>query len=62
MASALDATRTMEAGVMDGEELFTATAGTPQGGVISPSLANVALHGLETVIIAQRNGAGTEGE
>jgi len=26
----------LEAGVMDGEELFPATAGTPQGGVITP--------------------------
>ena len=40
----------LEAGVMDGEELFPATAGTPQGGVISPLLANIALHGMETVI------------
>jgi RNA-directed DNA polymerase len=40
----------LEAGVMDGEELFPTTAGTPQGGVASPLLANIALHGLETVI------------
>jgi RNA-directed DNA polymerase len=40
----------LEAGVMDGEELFPATVGTPQGGVVSPLLANVALHGLETII------------
>jgi RNA-directed DNA polymerase len=40
----------LEAGVMDGEELFPTRAGTPQGGVISPLLANVALHGLETII------------
>jgi RNA-directed DNA polymerase len=40
----------LEAGVMDGEELFPTTTGTPQGGVISPLLANIALHGLETVI------------
>jgi RNA-directed DNA polymerase len=40
----------LEAGVMDGEELFPTTAGTPQGGVISPLLANIALHGLEAVI------------
>lgn len=40
----------LEAGVMDGEELFPTEAGTPQGGVISPLLANIALHGLETVI------------
>jgi RNA-directed DNA polymerase len=40
----------LKAGVMDGEELFPTTAGTPQGGVISPLLANIALHGLETII------------
>jgi RNA-directed DNA polymerase len=40
----------LEAGVMDGEGLFPTSAGTPQGGVISPLLANVALHGLETII------------
>lgn len=40
----------LEAGVLDGEELFPTRAGTPQGGVISPLLANIALHGLETII------------
>lgn len=40
----------LRAGVLDGAEVFPTVAGTPQGGVISPLLANVALHGLETAI------------
>ncbi|MBZ0280747.1 MAG: group II intron reverse transcriptase/maturase [Anaerolineae bacterium] len=40
----------LKAGVMDGKELFPTEAGTPQGGVISPLLANIALHGFETAI------------
>ena len=40
----------LKAGVMD-ENCFKETrSGTPQGGVISPLLANVALHGMEKVI------------
>ena len=34
-------------GVMEGDVFHKAKAGTPQGGVISPLLANIALHGLE---------------
>lgn len=40
----------LQAGVWDGTELFPTTAGTPQGGVLSPLLANIALHGLETAV------------
>ena len=36
--------------IKDGKELFPSKEGTPQGGVISPLLANIALHGLETMI------------
>jgi len=40
----------LKAGVLDGEELFPTTEGSPQGGVISPLIANVALHGLEIAV------------
>lgn len=43
----------LQAGILDGDQLFPSTQGVPQGGVISPLLANVALHGLERVV-AQR--------
>jgi RNA-directed DNA polymerase len=37
----------LKAGYMDGKKLFPTNDGTPQGGVISPLLANIALHGME---------------
>ena len=40
----------LKAGVMDDKQLFPASEGTPQGGVISPLLANIALHGMENRI------------
>lgn len=40
----------LKAGIME-EDVFAETeAGTPQGGVISPLLANIALHGMETFL------------
>lgn len=40
----------LEAGILDEDTLFPNTDGVPQGGVISPLLANIALHGLETAV------------
>jgi RNA-directed DNA polymerase len=37
----------LKSGVMDSGSLFNTDEGTPQGGVISPLLANIALHGME---------------
>ena len=44
----------LKAGVLEGTELFPTEEGAPQGGPLSPLLANVARHGLETAINQQR--------
>jgi RNA-directed DNA polymerase len=40
----------LEAGYMEEGNLYPTTAGTPQGGIISPVLANMTLDGLETLL------------
>jgi RNA-directed DNA polymerase len=40
----------LKAGILDNNQLFPSTKGVPQGGVLSPLLMNVALHGLETAV------------
>ncbi len=40
----------LKAGFMDGTVKHDTPAGTPQGGVISPLLANIAFHGMETTL------------
>ena len=37
----------LKAGILDGEKTIFPTEGTPQGGICSPLLANIALHGME---------------
>jgi RNA-directed DNA polymerase len=37
----------LRAGVLEGTDFSPTEAGTPQGGVVSPLLANIALHGME---------------
>ncbi len=40
----------LKAGIWENEKLAETTDGTPQGGVISPLLANIALHGMEECV------------
>jgi RNA-directed DNA polymerase len=54
----------LKAGVMDKKQFQETSEGTPQGGVISPLLANIALHGMEerikqyaeTIVVKRKNG------
>jgi RNA-directed DNA polymerase len=41
----------LQSGVIDRRQLQATTAGTPQGGIISPALANRTLNGLETGLL-----------
>ncbi len=45
----------LKAGVLENGVFTPTEAGTPQGGTISPLLANVALHGMEEVVQSKRN-------
>ena len=40
----------LKAGYVESGKLFPTEAGTPQGGIASPTIANIALDGLETVL------------
>ncbi|WP_257797962.1 reverse transcriptase domain-containing protein [Nostoc edaphicum] len=40
----------LNAGYMDKGVFHNTNAGVPQGGIISPLLANIALHGMESVL------------
>jgi len=48
----------LKAGYVDKTVFHPTDAGTPQGGVISPLLANIALHGLESALGIVRNARG----
>jgi RNA-directed DNA polymerase len=47
----------LEAGYVDEGSLFETRAGTPQGGIISPVIANMALDGLEAAVHASAGGS-----
>ncbi len=47
----------LKAGVMDGANYHKIASGVPQGGSLSPLLANVALHGMENRISKRFRGA-----
>lgn len=49
----------LKAGYVDRNVFNETTAGTPQGGIISPLLANIALHGLEDALQVRRNSTGS---
>jgi RNA-directed DNA polymerase len=48
----------LKAGYVDKDVFYETEAGTPQGGVISPLLANIALHGMEEALGVKHNSQG----
>jgi len=48
----------LKAGYVENGVIHNTETGTPQGGVISPLLANIALHGMEEALGVRRNKAG----
>lgn len=42
--------RWLKAGYFENESFHTTPLGTPQGGIVSPLLANIALHGMEDIL------------
>ena len=43
----------LKSGFIFNKQLFPTEEGTPQGGIISPTLANMALNGLQTMLEAK---------
>jgi len=51
----------LKAGILDQDQMLFPETGTPQGGVLSPLLANIALHGFEQALVSstrKRNAPG----
>jgi len=48
----------LKTGYMEGGVFHATEAGTPQGGIISPLLANIALHGMEEALDVKYNNRG----
>lgn len=48
----------LKAGILDNGSYYNSTVGTPQGGVVSPLLCNIALHGLEADLGIKYGSAG----
>jgi len=49
----------LKAGYLEDGRYHDAPSGTPQGGVISPLLLNVALHGMEAALGVRHDAQGT---